>query len=71
MLMRVFLLLTLIGHVGPSAADSGEKKYGGKVAVGILGIALVGGVIALAALLIYSVMSLSGSFSNDLVDPLY
>ena len=70
MFLRVFLLLSLIGQIGPSAADDTDGyKHHGKIMGNLLVIVVVLGFIVLASLVVIAILALGGHFDNTNMDP--
>lgn len=68
MILRLFLLLSLIAHVSPSASDK-EHKPGGRAMGNVISLVVVLGVIALAVIVVVAILALTGRFENNLIDP--
>jgi len=68
MILRLFLLLSLIGHVGPTASDK-EHKPGGRAMGNVIAVVVVLGAIVLAVIVVVGILALTGRFENNLMDP--
>lgn len=70
MILRLFLLLTLIGQVGPRATDDeAERKLGGRGFANVMMIVFGLGVIVLAIVVVVAILALFGQFDYKLMDP--
>ncbi|MGC4106647.1 MAG: hypothetical protein QM753_09915 [Thermomicrobiales bacterium] len=67
MFLRLFLMLSLLGHIGEDARDNSE--LGGKGFANILFFVVLLGVIAVITLLAIFFMALDGQFLNDHLRP--
>ncbi|MGC4190912.1 MAG: hypothetical protein QM589_07085 [Thermomicrobiales bacterium] len=61
--LRLFLMLSLLGHIGEDARD--ESNLGGKGFANILFLVVLLGVVAVIALIVVMIMALDGQFLND------
>lgn len=68
MFLRLFLLLTLIGHLGEDARDG--SRLGGKGFANVLYLVFLLGVVVVVALVVIMIMALDGQFLNDHLRPL-
>lgn len=68
MFLRLFLLLTLIGHVGEDARDG--SKLGGKGMANVLFLVFLLGVVVVIGLVVIMIMAMDGQFLNDHLRPL-
>lgn len=68
MFLRLFLLLTLIGHMGEGARDG--SHLGGKGFANVLFLVFLLGVVVVVALVVVMIMALDGQFLNDHLRPL-
>lgn len=66
--LRLFLMLSLLGHIGEDARD--EAELGGKGFANVLFLVVLLGVIAAIALVVIMVLALDGHFLNDHLRPL-
>ena len=70
MILRLFLLLTLIGQVGPRATeDDAGRKLGGHGFANVMMIVFGLGVIVLAIVVVIAILALFGQFDYKLMDP--
>ncbi len=72
MFLRLFLLLSLIGQLGPDAsgvADSREYNPAGRKFGYVLSLLVLIGAVILAALVVIAILALNGHFENSIIDP--
>ena len=69
MIIRLFLLLTLIGQVGPGTSDPAAQRLGGRGFGRLLTVIVILGVIVLAAIVVIAILAMTGRFENTLMDP--
>ncbi len=69
MIFRLFMLLTLIGQVGPGTSDPAERKLGGHGFGNLLTVIVILGAIVLVAIVVIAILAMTGRFENTLMDP--
>ena len=72
MLFRLFSLIALIGAIGPDTTVSEnpeDQRVGGEGFGNVVMIAVLLGMVVLAAVVIIAVLSVTGQFESDVLDP--
>jgi hypothetical protein len=71
MLFRLLFLISLLGVVGTDATSGtdDEERVGGEGFGNVVMLAVILGLVLLAAVVIIAALSLSGQFEKDLIDP--
>jgi uncharacterized membrane protein len=72
MLFRLLFLISLLGVVGTDATsgtDDDEERVGGEGFGNVVMLAVILGMVLLAAVVIIAALSLTGQFEKDLLDP--
>lgn len=70
MLLRLLFLISLLGYTsGPDAREGSPRKMGGERMGMIVNIFVIIGTIVLLALIVLGVMSITGAFDSELMDP--
>lgn len=71
MLLRLLFLISMLGYsAGPDARQESDRKMGGET-MGKIVLLFVGiGTLVLLTLIVLAIMSVTGAFDSDIIDPI-